>query len=33
MDSNKFNLSTLITLKGENKLLAHKEEKSYFLHE
>lgn len=33
MDSEKFNLSILITLKGENKLLAYKEGKYYFLHE
>lgn len=33
MDSKKFNLSTIIALKGENKLWGHKESKYYFLHE
>lgn len=33
MDSKKFSLSTIIALKGENKLWAHKEGRYYFLHE
>lgn len=33
MDSKKFHLSTIIKLKGENKLWEHKGGKYYFLHE